>query len=431
MSNNPELVAGVFGDINEANYGLKARPLAENAFRAMLGDEKALAFVEKEAASISDMIDRAKSPKLLKHDLQYVADLRYNGDVNEMLLKDKELGNKYENIIEDLKVRSAGLRNIMNRVVDASLESPFIGDRAIMPSRFSVVEKARAGISDAKAKAFLNETSRLKTGNLNRVDGLEWSTKTFKKSLQDHAVRVVSWSGLQKPSGWLEHKGIASSGSAEELIAFMDQVGPLKNNKGAFQKRALINKYMSAQTEADRIAVAIQIENSMVKAINKKYGLNRKLTPSEVNWAKKEGVPSPKTMGDVIKWKIDQRRANVLNHYRERGFAYNDGEWIVTDPVLSSQIGDAMPMLNIKLYETLLYALPFMIKDGDKKYILLPKSTSGYEYNSWVLVDESGKIVKDNISGDSNLGDQPLYLGYPDESTDYNRIYDIKDLKIK
>jgi len=82
-------------------------------------------------------------------------------------------------------------------------------------------------------------------------------------------------------------------------------------------------------------------------------------------------------------------------------------------------------------YETLLYALPFMIKDGDKKYILLPKSTSGYEYNSWVLVDESGKIVKDNISGDSNLGDQPLYLGYPDESTDYNRIYDIKDLKIK
>jgi hypothetical protein len=72
-----------------------------------------------------------------------------------------------------------------------------------------------------------------------------------------------------------------------------------------------------------------------------------------------------------------------------------------------------------------------MIKDGDKKYILLPKSTSGYEYNSWALVDESGKIVKDNISGDSNLGDQPLYLGYPDESTDYNRIYDIKDLKIK
>jgi hypothetical protein len=352
MSNNPELLAGVFGDINEANYGVKARPLAENAFRAMLGDEKALAFVEKEAASISDMIDKAKSPKLLKHDLQYVADLRYNGDVNEMLLKDKELGLKYENIIEDLKVRSAGLRSIMNRVVDASLESPFIGDRAIMPSRFSVVEKARAGISDAKAKAFLNETSRLKTGNLNRVDGLEWSTKTFKKSLQDHAVRVVSWSGLQKPSGWLEHKGIASSGSAEELIAFMDQVGPLKNNKGAFQKRALINKYMSAQTEADRIAVAIQIENSMVKAINKKYGLNRKLTPSEVNWAKKEGVPSPKTMSDVIKWKIDQRRANVLNHYRERGFAYNDGEWIITDPVLSSQIGDAMPMLNIKLYET-------------------------------------------------------------------------------
>ncbi len=56
--------------------------------------------------------------------------------------------------------------------------------------------------------------------------------------------------------------------------------------------------------------------------------------------------------GKLGVYEIDQRRANVLNHYRERGFAYNDGEWIITDPVLSSQIGDAMPMLNIKLYET-------------------------------------------------------------------------------
>jgi hypothetical protein len=352
MSNNPELISGVFGDINIENYGAKARPIAEDSFRAMLGDEQALGRLQKEAASIADIIDRTKSTKLAKQDLQYIADLRYNGDVNEMLLKDKELGIKTVDIIEDIKKRSTSFRAIMNRVNDASLESPFIGDKAIMPSRFSFVEKARGEISNARAKAFLNETSRLKTGNLNRIDGLEWSTKTIKQSVYDHAIRVISWSGLQKPSGWLEHKGINSSGSADELIAFMDQVKPLKTNKGAFQKRKLINQYLSAQSDFDRIAVALRIENSMVKAINKKYGLNRKLSQSERQWAELEGVKNPTTISDVIKWKIDQRRANVLNHYRKTGFAYNEGEWIITDPVLSSQLGEAVPLLDIKLYET-------------------------------------------------------------------------------
>jgi len=53
MSNNPELVAGVFGDINEANYGLKARPLAENAFRAMLGDKSTQCWSKKYNESYS------------------------------------------------------------------------------------------------------------------------------------------------------------------------------------------------------------------------------------------------------------------------------------------------------------------------------------------------------------------------------------------
>lgn len=82
-------------------------------------------------------------------------------------------------------------------------------------------------------------------------------------------------------------------------------------------------------------------------------------------------------------------------------------------------------------YQTLLWALPFLIKDGGKTYVLLPKSTKDYQYDSWVLVDESGKVVKDNISGDSELGGQPLYLGYPSEDDDFNRIYNLKDLKIE
>lgn len=80
-------------------------------------------------------------------------------------------------------------------------------------------------------------------------------------------------------------------------------------------------------------------------------------------------------------------------------------------------------------YLTLLYALPFLVEDQGKKYVLLPKSTSNADYDSWVIMDENGKIIKDNISGDIELNNTPLATGYPDEETNYNRIYNIKDLK--
>lgn len=61
-SSNPDAVAGIFGDINVENYGIKARPIAENTMKAMFGDPAALKFLEKEAASISDIIDRVSKP---------------------------------------------------------------------------------------------------------------------------------------------------------------------------------------------------------------------------------------------------------------------------------------------------------------------------------------------------------------------------------
>jgi hypothetical protein len=110
---------------------------------------------------------------------------------------------------------------------------------------------------------------------------------------------------------------------------------------------------------------------------------------------------------------------------------FNQKQWSDLSPAERKAIIELAEKFNKNLqYQTLLWALPFLIKNGDKTNILLPKSTKDYQYDSWVLVDESGKVVKDNISGDSELGGQPLYLGYPSEDDDFNRIYNIKDLNI-
>jgi len=356
-SSNPDAIAGIFGDISVQNYGIKARPIAENTLKAVFGDPNALKFLEKEAASIGDIIDRLSNPVFKastspkKLGIQEIADLRYGGDVNGMLLKDKELGLKYDDILKDVKTRNASLRSVLNRVQDNIIESPFLGTRAITPSPSSLVENARAKIVETKTKTFLNDRFTEK------MDGLEWTNKIYKLTNFDWPVRLVGWSGLQQPSGWVPFKGIGSSGSADELIAFMDKVQPWRNAKGTQIKRNLLNKYLRAQTDADRIVMITSIENQAVKAINKKLGLDRPLTPDEANEVFAKNIKKPdgsgpaKSLSDIIKWELDQRRNNVLEHYRTKLFAYSDGEWVFTDPTLSSQLGNAMPMLDIKLYQ--------------------------------------------------------------------------------
>ena len=356
-SSNPDAVAGIFGDINIENYGTRARPIAENTLKALYGDPKALKFIEKEAASINDIIERISTKQFKKKKdkwkfgIQGLADLTFNGDVNKMLLRNKEVGLKYDDILKDIKVRNAALRSVLTRVQDNILESPFLGTRAITPSPSALVENVRAKIAETKTKTFLNDRFTEK------IDGLEWTNKTFKSTAYDYSVRVLGWSGLQQPSGWVPFKGIASSGSGDELIAFMDKVKPWRTNEGTQLKRNLLNQYFRAQTDADRIVIITKIENQAVKAINKELGLDRKLTPDEANEVFAKGIKKPDgsgpatTLSDMIKYELDQRRNSVLEHYRTKLFAYSDGEWVFTDPTLSSQLGDAMPMLDIKLYQ--------------------------------------------------------------------------------
>jgi len=87
---------------------------------------------------------------------------------------------------------------------------------------------------------------------------------------------------------------------------------------------------------------------------------------------------------------------------------------------------------NNSEYLTLLYALPIVIKNQDQTYVLVPKSNSNtFEYNSWVLADKQGRVVKDNISGQSQLGDN-TYLEYgPNGENVLTKIYNIKDLHIE
>jgi hypothetical protein len=77
-------------------------------------------------------------------------------------------------------------------------------------------------------------------------------------------------------------------------------------------------------------------------------------------------------------------------------------------------------------YKVLLYALPYMVENNGKTYILLP--IDGFK--KWVMLDETGRIVEDNIEGRTSfLKNTRLSNGYPTDGNLY-RVYNADEVKI-
>ena len=77
--------------------------------------------------------------------------------------------------------------------------------------------------------------------------------------------------------------------------------------------------------------------------------------------------------------------------------------------------------------------MPIVVKDNGKRYVALPKDTSDrdtFSLGEWMLVDEQGNVVKDNISSESSLGDLNLANWNPSDENEFKKVYDINDLKV-
>jgi len=108
-------------------------------------------------------------------------------------------------------------------------------------------------------------------------------------------------------------------------------------------------------------------------------------------------------------------------------------QWTKLSPAERKTVIDLTEKFNgDSKYEELLYALPIIVKDGNKKYVILPENNTDdfYAGGNWLIMDEQGNVVKNDISGSSSLGDLSLISWYPSESNEYKKVYDINDLKV-
>jgi hypothetical protein len=111
----------------------------------------------------------------------------------------------------------------------------------------------------------------------------------------------------------------------------------------------------------------------------------------------------------------------------------NKEQWTKLSPVERKTVMDLTEKFNgDNKYEELLYALPIIVKDGNKKYVILPENNTDdfYAGGNWLIMDEQGNVVKNDIPGSSSLGDLSLMSWYPSEFNEYKKVYDINDLNV-
>lgn len=361
-SSNPELLASVFGNITDKEVG-------KTVLKAVLGDADSVKLLEQSA-------NNADVATVIKRQQRKIDKLRPYRDINAELL----------NAPEELSAHLGEFKSVLKKdeffaqALDLAKQNVFSYSGGA--TRFGATESLRAAFGRSAAQR----------------SGLGWIADDFQLTPFHGIMRVMTWGGRQRPSGWITTKGMQSTGSSDEIIAFMDQVKPWKNAEGEKLKRKLLNKYVGAVTDAQRAQAAELIERKALTDIVIDKGFNAPLDVATKSKVMRQftDVPGDKlnNLGDVIYQETVKRRNSTLKMAREYGFFFDEEGRKVAIPFVSSQLPDALPMVDIRLFQ----------KIADEHGNLLKK---GYAFTTDAL--NSAYTLFDSFWRPATL----MRLGYP------------------
>ena len=352
-SSNPELLATVLGDIKVsqfdtpeliAKYGSAeeaAVDVARTVLSAATGNKasKLKIWNSPSIAKYAAQIDRAEG-KLDPFELLAKAekDAYASGDVNKWLAdpKNAETFDLIKKEIQSLQLTDQRIANAIMLTADELL-----GTGA---SNFAKIEARRIAKSENLSNILVTDIPAEGPFGL--------------------AMRVPSFFKGEVASGWVRNKGINSSGSSAEVIAFMNGVKPWRTPEGAKLKQKLLNDYSAANTdEALRQRILDKIEKEAILATGKSLKLDDKV------------------LDDV--YKIYQKKryelVDAIKRGGKTGFLFED-EHIIPTRQLSSQIADSTPMIDIKAFTRV--AKTFTDNGGRLDYLPQYISTSYDVFNA-------------------------------------------------
>ena len=371
-SSNPELLASVLSDINVsqfntpeliAKYGSAeeaAVEVARTVMKAATGDKAAKTKIwsSPNFAKYGAQLDRASGElDLLNIELKAVKEA--GGDVNAWISKNADVKLKLEKEIESLALEDPKIRNAINLTYNEIL-----GTGA---SKFSSIEKLRATRAENRSNILVQDFPAKGPNGL--------------------GMKVVSFARSEVPSGWVKTKGVDSTGSSGEIVAWMNSVSAWKGVDGANKKRLLLKKYGDAADDLTRQEAVDAIEKEGLRDIGEKYGLNVKLTDAEKSQFLRDlpGVSADnlKTHADVVYYTTAKKRRELIEIIKQggkTGFVVED-QLIIPTRQLSSQLATGIPMIDAKAFERIAKQ---HFKNGGTNLGILSRVSTGYDMFNYI-----------------------------------------------
>ena len=407
-SSNPELLASVLSDINVSQFNTPALiakygsaeeaavEVARTVMKAATGDKAAKELIWKSPnfAKYGAQLDRATGElDLLNIQMKAVAEA--GGDVNAWLAKNKDIKLKLEKEIQSLALEDPKIRNAINLTYNEIL-----GTGA---SKFSSIEKRRVIRAEKRSNILVQEYPA--------------------KGPYGLAIKTVAFSRSEVPSGWIRTKGVDSTGSTGELLAWMNSVPVWKSVVGANKKRQLLKKYGDAADDLTRQEAVDFIEKEGLRDIGAKYGLNVKLNEVEKTQFLRDlpGVSADKiaTHSDVVYYQLAKKRRELIEIIKQggkTGFVV-EGEHIIPTRQLSSQLAKGIPLVDAKAFERIAKQ---HFKNGGTELGLRTRVSTGYDMFNYIwkpsVLLRLGYTIRNVTEGSlramAYLGSASEYLKY-------------------
>jgi hypothetical protein len=313
-SNNRNLVASLLGESQDfATSSL--------IVKAGIGDFSAMARLEDMAASTADALKRANS---LSDDAaaalaRPVAELT----TADWWVRSPESVERLTRLVDDLTQKDALLQNALAMTDN-------VGAIQRAGSASVRLEAAKTGIIARTTERRFDPAGRA-TGYTPR-----WAEEVFQRNPWVRPVRLYRWAAGERPSGMVPIKGAPTYNAGQEVYAALDSVPSLNRNADTVMlKQQMLEEFLAETTTEGRMAAVQRIESRTLTEIASQYGIDPKVAEKIYN-------------------DFNYARSTASEFLQKQGYLIDTDGSIIKSPQLSSQLADAIPMMDFRLMEALI-----------------------------------------------------------------------------
>ena len=360
---NSDVVAKAAEDVTKAQYGVN------NRFTKVLDD-----FTKNDSiyALNHPMVKSSDQPALLAHLLGQSKDRDTTALILRSAMADPHAMDELAILRADMKDALATARGDLSAVDEFKLFSapdgtgmiPFLNESPAVIADAEANYAALAKADEMFAKmmglgegggALTRTTGKLGQGVEDFVAHAR-SMRFYDKNVGTANIEVfqptpfhrlyqkISWAENERPAGLVDFN---DPDSYREVVATLERLRPTNAIKGtpAAMKRMgvitdeqannLLESYIKAATPEERQVAALNIENTGIRAIAAKHGIDEETA-------------------DQIYNNYKNKRTSALRSIKDKGFMVDEDGSILKVPQLESQTGDYLPMMDFELMNRLL-----------------------------------------------------------------------------